>query len=296
MEANFLLKPIVVLSFPRSGSSIFRLTLSRHPQIVIPPESSIISWFFPKYGGWRHEDNSTDSLHAFIQDLATARKFETWNIEYDSLILYLKLKAPPDYRTLMAHVFCFYGLAHGRSNFRWGDKNNVHLEHVPLLRGLYPKAHFILLTRDIRAIYASMKNTSTIDPSYRYRPVFSLDPSEVSGRWVSLIRGAYSELETIGSSQFLHVCYEDMVEAPSDTFARVFDFLRIKSGSVDDLLGLEKDFFSTEPPATIPWKSETQLPLNPSRLDSWRAELTACELSHIMSAEATHLLDFLRGK
>lgn len=296
MQGESLRKPIFVLGFPRSGTSVLRLKLSRHPQIVIPPECSVISWFYNKYHAWRSVNTSSVLLESFVRDLSSARKWDTWKVDSQSLFSFLRARRPADYSSLMALVFRHYGEYHGRNEFRWGDKNNVHIKYVGLLKHLYPEAQFILLTRDIRAVYASIKSVESVSRNNPYRPNFTLNPQRISDEWVSQNRAALVELDTLSPQQVIRIRYEDMVRDSSSTFKDIFDFLDIQPDSIEEFLAMKPDFFSTEPLETIPWKRMTNNSLNPSRLSSWRAELSPRELAAILSPEASELINYLSRK
>ena len=44
------MKELFIIGNPRSGTSLLRLMLTCHPEIVIPPESHFFLWLEEKYG------------------------------------------------------------------------------------------------------------------------------------------------------------------------------------------------------------------------------------------------------
>ncbi len=48
MELN---RPIIVLGNPRSGTTMFRLMLTAHSEICIPPECGFFQWYYPDFTG-----------------------------------------------------------------------------------------------------------------------------------------------------------------------------------------------------------------------------------------------------
>ncbi|MDE2234040.1 MAG: sulfotransferase, partial [Gammaproteobacteria bacterium] len=45
-------EPFFVIGSPRSGTTLLRLILTSHPQIVVPPECGFVTWLYPTFGEW----------------------------------------------------------------------------------------------------------------------------------------------------------------------------------------------------------------------------------------------------
>jgi len=68
---NFI--PLFILGNPRSGSSLFRIMLSLHPDICIPSECGFIQWWYNKCRDLSLKETKT-KVKEYITDLATSKK------------------------------------------------------------------------------------------------------------------------------------------------------------------------------------------------------------------------------
>ena len=98
-------KPIFILGNPRSGTSLLRLMLHSHSHISIPPESHFFLWLEDKYKDW-----NISRLENYIIDLCASTKFETWNINHEDLLVFLKKQRISSYGHLTSLVHYFYSL------------------------------------------------------------------------------------------------------------------------------------------------------------------------------------------
>ena len=52
---------LFIIGNPRSGTSLFRIMLSCHPEIIVPPECGFIQWWHDKY------QNAASPIHDIEQ-------------------------------------------------------------------------------------------------------------------------------------------------------------------------------------------------------------------------------------
>ncbi len=104
--------PIFVLGNPRSGTTMLRLMLTCHRNIMIPPEAGFAVWLYQRYNGWLK--NSRHQLDAFVDDLLETRKIETWEIDGPELKRYLHEADPSSYPEAVSLVYQWYGHCTGR--------------------------------------------------------------------------------------------------------------------------------------------------------------------------------------
>ncbi|MFZ1798494.1 MAG: sulfotransferase, partial [Chitinophagaceae bacterium] len=95
-------EPIFVLGNPRSGTTLLRLMLNAHADICIPPECGFIQWWFQKYQSWSTQNNNHEDVAAFISDLQTSKKIETWKLDDLLLAKIILENKPVDYAGLCA--------------------------------------------------------------------------------------------------------------------------------------------------------------------------------------------------
>lgn len=145
--------PIFIIGNPRSGTTLLRLMLTCHRDIVIPSSCGFAVWWYDKYKDW--PDGMT--LNAFMTDLMTSRKIETWEIQREAVRDFLRARKPASYAAVVSAIYEWYGLWIGRNFTRWGAKDNFHIDHIDTLRKLFPNAAFIHIVRDGRDVACSYR-------------------------------------------------------------------------------------------------------------------------------------------
>src|SRR5437868_10830563 len=103
--------------------------VTSHPAILVPPECGFAIWWRQKYGDWKAEDAEGKRAQAFIQDLGSSKKIETWELDYDFLLAEIKRLRPATYSALASLVYETYARKKKPEFQRWGDKNNFHVRH-----------------------------------------------------------------------------------------------------------------------------------------------------------------------
>ena len=74
-------QPIIILGNPRSGTTLLRLILASHSQIVIPPEAGFMCWLSQYYASaapssWKNKL----FLEEFSLEVCKSKKFITWGL------------------------------------------------------------------------------------------------------------------------------------------------------------------------------------------------------------------------
>ena len=114
--------PFFILGNPRSGTTMFRLMLNAHSKITVPPDSGFALWFAKKY---RNISEFNESVYSdFVTDLLKAKKFETWELNYNDLLSLINKEQPKIYVELIELVYKAYAIKQNKHPFIFGDKNN----------------------------------------------------------------------------------------------------------------------------------------------------------------------------
>lgn len=188
--------PILIGGQRRSGTTLMRSILDRHPDIASLPECH----FF------QHVDFRTffKTLLADYHDV-----FERLNVGQSEM----------DFA-----VANFIDTLFGPRKFkegaqRWLEKSPENIRRIDYLFRLFPDAQFIHMIRDPRDTLASMKQQAAT-----YKPYWAKFTAEVTApEWVKCIESGQRWRDH--SQQYIEVRYEKLVADPKAELLRVLEFL-----------------------------------------------------------------------
>lgn len=205
--------PLFLLGLPRSGTKLLRTLLAQHPRVrMLPWETDFLPYLAQEVA--RHGPPQ----HA--RDFARLRRGI-------GRAMYFRYRAgalgPFD-----AHAWqqacrtrdaagLFEGFAHAEldvepgSGVIWGDKSPSYIEHLGLLRTLFPQARCIHIVRDVR------------DQCLSLNEAYGKDMRRAAHRWsvgVQSVRAAESEGLNVRTVRF-----ETLVNEPEPTLRDLCDFL-----------------------------------------------------------------------
>ncbi len=192
-----------IIGRPRSGTTLIRMILDAHPNILVPPESPLILRLYNKYRKIKTWDTTTKEK--FVADLFSVRKFEYWNIDREKLRQ--KILEAPETATFQELVRLAY--FYNKSPFckkdilLLGDKNPVYSIPVKRISKIFPDARYIYITRDYRDQILSMLRVKLLIPDL----VFLAFRWKLSARNVLSLRKMFPE-------KFYSFRYEDFVVEP----------------------------------------------------------------------------------
>jgi Sulfotransferase family len=135
--------PIYVIGVGRSGTTLLRLMLDGHSRIAIPGEAPWVTAPPARL-------TSGDNLDAII----THTRFPEWRLDPAYVRASVARRSPSGWPDTVAAVFAAYAEQQGKR--RWGDKTPTHIDHLPVLARWFPRAQFVHLVRDGRAVAASL--------------------------------------------------------------------------------------------------------------------------------------------
>ena len=238
-------RPIFVGGMPRSGTTLLRAMLDRHPNIACGPELRAIP-----------------ALAAFTSQTRSAYA--------DVLAGHYGLD-PADYdaagRALIESFLTPYLSAQKKK--RVAEKTPANVLHFKELWRLFPDAYFIHVVRDGRDVTASLKNMPWRDPKTG-KVLEMISNSAVAGlTWKQHIDAAHSAKTVIGN--YFEFRYEDLVAEPEAQLRQLMRFL--EEPWCDDMLHFEegKNIFAGADEASAP---QIAKPLYQSSVSRWRNDLT----------------------
>lgn len=272
--------PIFVLGNPRSGTSLLRLMLNSHPNLVIPPESGFLEWWYKKYADWDLLDINTARQKEFIEDLITSKKFETWEFDSNLLIATIQREMPNSYSQLIACVYISYGLQQGKKNFRWGDKNNYYVNKLELINNLYPRATYVHIIRDGRDVACSYKEINKLESFSEYKPKLPSDIQEIAKSWVANNSIILSFFSTIATEQYLTIRLEDLLLKTEQTLKNLCQLIAISYNKEMLKYYIHNKKLGMEPQSTLDWKKKTLEKPDPSIIGRYMNGLSEEEISN----------------
>lgn len=285
--------PLFILGNPRSGTSLFRIMLTSHPLICIPPECGFIQWWYSKYKDWSLKDsNSPIAVDTYISDLKTSKKIETWNLNFLELKKYILKNNISNYSNLCLEVLKQFAKQQEKQPLFFGDKNNYYLSHLELLNKLFPKARYILIVRDGRDVTCSYKNLKDIKTTSMYKPNLSTDIKVIANEWLDNNKNTLSFFKALNKCNYFTIRYENLLMNTKNELSEVCDFLQIPFNEMMlDYSNLNKEK-NIEPEEMMSWKKKTYQKPDISNIGKYKKELTSNEIDEFNSIAKEMLLKF----
>jgi len=271
---------VFIIGNPRSGTSLFRMMMSSHSSIVVPPECGFIQWWYKVYENWSVENSkSEEDVKKFVTDLKTSKKIETWELDYSALNTLIKEEKPNSYKELTSLVILQYGLQNKKHPTTLGDKNNYYIDHLDLLNEIYPDAKYLIIVRDCRDVVCSYLNVNALETDSKYKPKFPDTIKEMSLDWLNKNTVILNFLESINSSNYTLIRYEDLLVKPKIELQRCTEVLGLEFES--EMLDYYKN--NMEPSALLDWKKKTNEQIDTSNTNKFLEQLTEFEINEIMN-------------
>ncbi|MEQ9468769.1 MAG: sulfotransferase [Ekhidna sp.] len=249
---------IVFLTYlSRSGSTLLSNNLNQHPEICVTQEGEFPGELLGIKGYISPTFNEESELAKYLDYVWSVSRVRNWKIEKQDVML-----AIDTYPTNGNQVFHLL-LALNRKKHK--PKSSVLIyKGVPAMpweianiAGRYPKALFINLIRDPRAIEYSQSNNKL---PYENR-AFSISPLQTAYEWKKSIAGSYTSNDRV-----LNIKFEDFIHHNEETIHRICYFLGLNSQFMS-----EDRLFSMEIPEEEQYlhKKVDQKP-DASRIDAWK--------------------------
>jgi hypothetical protein len=197
---------VFLIGAPRSGTTLLARMLGAHSAIHQRAEPHLITpiahlGFYAKVQKAPYDpQNVEQAIHELVADLPRGE---------DDYLDALRAYTDTLYERLLATV-------PGKRFFL--DKTPAYALVLPFLARLYPKAHYVVLTRHPLAVLSSWVE-SFFDGDYRV----ALDHNPLLARYVPALARLLREKPV----PFVHVRYEELVRDPETNFRRVCDHLGI---------------------------------------------------------------------
>ncbi len=207
-----LSRPFFIIGCGRSGTTLLRTILNRHPDISIPLESLFIIDYL--------KASASYDISTLIPMLVREPEILEWGIHPQAE----DFKECRTISEVIDELHQIYLRAKGKK--RWGQKTPRFVRETALLLNHFPDAKFIHVVRDPRAVVNSLIH-SDVHHSNAYH---------ASLRWRMDIKKGL-ELEDKHPQNVIRVHYEEMVRNTEHTLRQLLEFL----GHTYDPAILQKD-------------------------------------------------------
>jgi len=208
--------PMFIVGMPRSGTKLMRALLNQHPQINLTlAESHFIPYFLKRFGN-PPPFRGREDLEPFVRELLKTPFFSTMRKAGYTLDepTFLQSVDYTRWSPIFEHVFRHFGSKGATSGTIWGDKTPGYINHVPLLKALFPEAKFLHMIRDPRDYCLSVRKS------------FAKSIYRAAYRWRQGVENAHRCGARLGQD-YKEVRYELLLENPVSTMRDVASFLGV---------------------------------------------------------------------
>jgi hypothetical protein len=206
--------PVVVLGVSRSGTTLLKQMLDRHPQLAIPTESYFLPQLWDRHGERPDRD-------AFLADLDRLARLRDWGIgpaEVDE-----RLPATPTFAEAIQAIYRAY--ADARRKPRFGDKTPSYMQRLEVLERAFPDALYVHLIRDGRDAALSFL---ALTRKARFNPARPRSVGAFAAQWRLEVADARRFGRERVAGRYLEIGYGDLVTDPQRTLRETCEFLGLE--------------------------------------------------------------------
>jgi len=216
LKDETLYNPFFIIGSGRSGNTLLRRLLNRHPDIIIPPETYVLGSMIRRYR--QHKGMKWNDLIDYsFSTLQFYPEFETFNISIGPLVNKLKIE-PAENRNLayiLNSFYLYYASEVGKNCRRWGDKTPINTFYLDRIRSIFPDARFVNMIRDGYDAVASYVNAGIYT-----------DYEQAAKRWSVSIH-LINKFKKKYPTAVLDVYYEKLVLDPRPSLEKICEFINL---------------------------------------------------------------------
>lgn len=209
-------RPIFVIGYERSGTTLLMAMLGCHPRLAFPE----VGWLFPRLYPWRYTygDLSAESnFRTLAGEMLFGLNQPLWGMSLNPQTAVTEIVSLAPERSF-AGIYTAMHQRYAREfgdKPRWGQKTPNNLYFVPQILENFPNAQFICITRDGRDACATSLE-SAFGAGNIYGAAYTWNAANT---FVKPFR------EELSSDTWMDVAYEQLVRQPLEILQQVCDFL-----------------------------------------------------------------------
>ena len=210
-------KPIFIIGYERSGTTLLMAMLGCHPRIAIPE----VGWLFPRIYPWRYTygDLSIDSnFRIMAAEMLFGLNQPLWGMSLNPMTAVDEIISLVSEARVLPGIYATMHLRYAKefgNKPRWGQKTPNNLYFVPQILDNFPNAQFIFITRDGRDACATSVE-SAFGAGNIYGAAYTWNAANT---FVKPFREKYD------SSTWLDVKYEGLVRETVKTLKKICEFI-----------------------------------------------------------------------
>jgi hypothetical protein len=260
--------PIFVVGHGRSGTTLLASILNAHPHLACGPETAFFDLLGRQRRRWLLEAPSWPERA--VDFLVSMERQHGGSVltayGLDAAVVRRELEGrPPSVAALLEAITVPYARARGKG--RWVEKTPRHLLRTPQIRRLWPDAVIVRIVRDPRGVAASLMAvpfgpSSVVAAAYQWRITdqatwrfFQDDPRSITLRYEDLVREPERELRLL--CECLGEPFHTSMLGPGAAGAR-------------------------EIARDAPWQARVTAPIDATRVEAWRNELSAADATRVV--------------
>ena len=247
--------PFFIVGSPRSGTTLLRFMIDRHPHLFIPAETGFVPFLRTPV----EVPLSRKQVSYVLQRVGRLNR--TWRNTVADPDAFFDALPTPRLADVVDALYRIRMRRHGGE--RWGDKTPLYVQYIPFLDRLFPRAQFIHVIRDGRDAVVSALEKWGHDKAY-------FDPYYLLKHWVNNVNTGRAEGKGLGEDRYLEVRYEDLVADSERLLRRICGFLGER---LDPTMLVQTDPIST----TASLEITPDGPITATRVKRWVSEMSAFE-------------------
>lgn len=261
MQVN---QKIFLVGCPRSGTTLLQQMLNAHAQIAIAPETHFMRLFWEKsrfYGNLSDDQN----YNQLISEIVALPEFSEMGLEVDNF-REAAWNINRDYGSLFDLLLEKF--AELKKTQIVGEKTPHHLRYIEPIYDFFPKALFINIVRDPRAVINSWRKVSWSSGNI-------IDDTRVWQEDMSIINNLPRQIQ----QSLLTIYYEKLVLESESTLKQICNFIGVEFQP--EMLNFYEKNSQLVNVEREPWKINAKRPLNPELLNRWQSELSPSMITDI---------------